>query len=161
MGEKGQFNQFGLVLGSINTLKEICQRMTSRLKECFPVSWYRGLKGTVLFATVNTWIPCSVRPENFHPYVWGQCMGAVWHYCEVQEGISAAATLSDVSGSNVHFDHLKQNLKLHTFFQSAPHLKRCDGVSVTLLCGQVNISNPSNVCIWSLRNNTPFCALCS
>ena len=49
MGEKGQFNQSGLVLGSINTLKEICQRMTSPLKACFPVLRYRGLKGTVLF----------------------------------------------------------------------------------------------------------------
>ena len=42
--QKRQLNQCWYLLGSMNTLKEICQRMTSSLKACFPVLWYRGLK---------------------------------------------------------------------------------------------------------------------
>ena len=42
--QKRHFYQSWFVLSSINTLKKICQRMTSLLNACFPVLWCRGLK---------------------------------------------------------------------------------------------------------------------
>ena len=45
MSKTRQLNQSWFVFGSMNTLKEICQRMTSPMTACFPVFLYRGLKG--------------------------------------------------------------------------------------------------------------------